>query len=82
MSLEKAIQHKKEKRKPYKDSRRFDRSCRNHGNCGWCENQRTFTNKRKCFVAQAQIDETNYETGKEYENAFDFDLEKEIFGEK
>ncbi len=37
MSLDKAIEHGKEKRKPYRGSKVIDRSCRNHGNCGWCE---------------------------------------------
>jgi hypothetical protein len=31
MSLDKAILHKKEHRKPYHDCRAFDKSCRNHG---------------------------------------------------
>lgn len=45
MSLEKAILHGKERRKPYTDVRRFVRSCRNHGSCGWCRSDRT-RNKR------------------------------------
>lgn len=49
MSLEKAIQHNKEKRKPYYDSRRFDYHCRNNGKCSWCKNSRTHRNKRKIF---------------------------------
>jgi hypothetical protein len=57
MSLDKAIEHGKEKRKPYRGSKCFDRSCRNHGNCGWCENNRTFERKRKSFAAQDEIDE-------------------------
>jgi hypothetical protein len=40
MSLDKAIQHGKEKRKPYRDSRAFDRSCRNHGDCPYCAGKR------------------------------------------
>lgn len=36
MGLEQAIIHKKEHRKPYHDSRRFDATCRNHGYCPWC----------------------------------------------
>ena len=42
MSLEKAIQHGKEKRKQYKGrtSKLFDWSCRNHGSCGYCKNNR------------------------------------------
>jgi hypothetical protein len=46
MSLEKAIYHGKERRKPYYDSRRFDWSCRNHKSCGYCRNNRTFKHKK------------------------------------
>lgn len=31
MSLDKAVQHKKEHRKPWYDARAFDPWCRNHG---------------------------------------------------
>lgn len=37
MGLEKAIIHGKEWRKPYYNSGRFDRTCRPHGGCPWCE---------------------------------------------
>lgn len=40
MSLDKAIKHGKEKRKPYKKSKAFDTSCRNHGSCPWCKANR------------------------------------------
>ena len=46
MSLEKAIKHGKEKREQYRKSKAFDRTCRNHGSCPYCENNRTFQ-KRK-----------------------------------
>lgn len=47
MSLDKAIEHGKERRKPYKGSRRFDRSCRNHGSCAYCERGRLHKHKRR-----------------------------------
>lgn len=49
MSLEKAIKHKKEHRKPYHGSKYFDKTCRNHGGCPWCEENRKhkFTTKDK-----------------------------------
>ena len=40
MSLDKSIQHGKEHRKPYRGSKAIDRSCRNHGSCDWCRNNR------------------------------------------
>lgn len=44
MSLNKAIEHKKEHRKPYIGSKAIDRTCRNHGSCLWCQDNRTYKN--------------------------------------
>lgn len=41
MSLDKAIAHGKEKRKPYRGSKAIDGTCRNHGSCQWCVENRT-----------------------------------------
>lgn len=41
MSLDRAIKSGKEHRKPYRGSKRADRSCRNHGGCSYCERNRT-----------------------------------------
>lgn len=40
MSLDKAIEHGKEHRKQYKGGKAIDRTCRNHGGCVWCEENR------------------------------------------
>ena len=40
MSLDKAIQSGKEKRQPYRGSKRFGYSCRNHGSCPYCQSGR------------------------------------------
>ena len=48
MSLDKAIKYKKEHRKPYKGGKAIDPSCRNHGGCKWCEENR----KHKYEVAK------------------------------
>ena len=37
MSLDKAIEHGKEKRKPYRGAKAVDSHCRNHGDCPWCQ---------------------------------------------
>lgn len=39
MSLDKAIEHGKEERKPYRGAKAIDYTCRNHGSCDWCERQ-------------------------------------------
>jgi len=57
MSLEKAIAHGKEKRKPYRGSKRFDCSCRNHGSCGYCLSNRTLFDKKARLRVAGQEDE-------------------------
>jgi hypothetical protein len=47
MSLRKGIKHGKEHREEYYGSKRFDRSCRNHGSCGYCEGNRTHKHAKK-----------------------------------
>ena len=47
MSLDKAITHGKEKRRPYRGAKAIDATCRNHGTCKWCEGNRTHGNKRR-----------------------------------
>ena len=40
MSLDKSIQHGKEHRKPYHGAKAISNSCRNHGSCDWCRDNR------------------------------------------
>lgn len=47
MSLNKAIEHHKEHRKPYKGAKAIDKHCRNNGNCDWCKGNRTYSNKKR-----------------------------------
>lgn len=42
MALDKSIESGKEHRKPYKGSKRFDRTCRNHGSCDYCKGNRLY----------------------------------------
>lgn len=53
MSLDKAIKNGKEHRKEYYGSKAIDRSCRNHGGCPWCEENRQYKNLKRM---QAMID--------------------------
>ena len=57
MSLEKAIQHGKERRKRYYGSEAFDHSCRPHGGCSYCESNRKFSTMK----AQIKADKTEQE---------------------
>jgi len=62
MSLEKAIQHGKEKRAPYYGGGRFDLTCRPHGAgrahpCPWCANNRMARNRRwEAYAADSAAD--------------------------
>lgn len=46
MSLDKAIEHGKEHRKPYVHSKAIARSCRDHGSCEWCKQSRLHQKNR------------------------------------
>lgn len=45
--LDKAIEHKKEHRKPYRGGKAISLQCRNHGGCPWCEENRKYKYKKK-----------------------------------
>lgn len=55
MSLDKAIEHNKEKRKPYRGAKSCDSSCRNHGSCDYCRRARLFSrmkSEERCILAE------------------------------
>ena len=55
MALDKAIEHGKEHRKPYKGAKAVCSSCRNHGGCLWCEGNRTNKEKSTDKIAKKHI---------------------------
>lgn len=56
MAFDKAIRYGKTKRKPYRDSRRFDSRCRNNGRCGYCRGNRLHSVRIRQESAQSQIE--------------------------
>lgn len=60
MSLNKAIKHKKEHRKEYYGSKAVDKTCRNHGSCAWCEENRRYREYK--LEEAADIDEKEWES--------------------
>jgi len=52
--LDKAIEHGKEHRKPYRGSKRFDCTCRNHGSCDYCLSNRLAKYIRKEQATEEQ----------------------------
>ncbi len=57
MGLEKAILSQKEYRRPYRGSKAFDSSCRNHGGCSWCLGNRIHKYKIKEESADFRLKE-------------------------
>lgn len=55
MSFDTVYKNRKDWRKPYRRSLRFDRSCRNHGDCGYCENNRTYFDKKLRYAADEEL---------------------------
>ncbi|MCM1237083.1 MAG: hypothetical protein NC489_43975 [Ruminococcus flavefaciens] len=59
MSLNKSIANGSEHRKPYRKSKAVDRTCRNHGTCVFCRENRLYS-ARKILLKMT-------ERGNEYE---------------
>ena len=47
MSFYVVYPNRKDHRRPYYDTRRFDASCCNHRSCTYCRDGRLFTNRRR-----------------------------------
>jgi len=61
--IDKAIEHGKEHRKPYYRSSRSDKTCRPHGSCSYCENNRFHATKVRELAAEQQLRELIEEEG-------------------
>jgi hypothetical protein len=60
MSMDKAIEHGKEHRKPYYGSKAVDVSCRCHGGCGWCLDNRLYKYKKNIEKMLDEMAEMGY----------------------
>lgn len=69
MSFDKAIRYNKEHRREYHDSRAFDRTCRCHGSCPYCERNRRYRELRLKEKEKYDI--------KEYKNDTDTGIDNE-----
>jgi hypothetical protein len=47
MSLYKSIKSGKEHRKQFRGAKAVDTHCCNHGSCVWCQENRTYNNKKR-----------------------------------
>lgn len=59
MSFDKSIQSGKSHRKPYRGAKAIDATCRNHGSCKWCEENRTHKNDKRELAAEQELREYN-----------------------
>ena len=57
MSLHKAIASGKEKRKQYYRAKAYVGSCRNHGSCLYCQENRHYKNTKRNKASIAQLEE-------------------------
>jgi len=57
--LDKAIEHGKEHRQPYQGAKACDRSCRNHGSCNWCRNNRNYRNMKLEEKIKFEVENNN-----------------------
>ena len=55
MSLEKAIEHKKEHRKKYRGMKAIDPWCRNHNYCWICRGNRLHKKKKDEEIAKIEL---------------------------
>lgn len=57
MSLDKAIEHNKEHRKPYRGAKECDKTCRNHGSDDWAKNNRLNRSNRLIEKSNQELKE-------------------------
>ena len=60
MSLDKAIEHGKEQRKPYYKSKAVDATCRPGGSCPYCQRGRRHKNRKRLEAAKDEQGECRY----------------------
>lgn len=65
MSLDKAIKHGKEKRKPYYGCKAFDNTCRNHGSDDYMKENRLHKNRKRLITATSKLQDFEWENGNE-----------------
>ena len=57
MAFDNDYPNRKDRRKEYRKSKAFDRTCRNHGSCKYCELNRTHNDRKRRIAARKDIDE-------------------------
>lgn len=55
LSLDESIESGKEHRKPWRGSKNFDKTCRNHGGCNWCKGNRLYSTTKELERCKEQL---------------------------
>jgi hypothetical protein len=71
MSFDNTYSKRKDWRNSYLHSQRFDRSCRPHGGCGYCRDNRLYSYKKRKLKAQTSLEEADLKLLRELPNEFD-----------
>ena len=58
MGLEKAIEYHKEHRKKYRGAKSVASSCRNHGSCPYCKDNRTYQSRKLKEKIKSELKES------------------------
>lgn len=62
MSLDKAIEHNKEHRKPYRGAKACDKTCRNHGSDDWAKDNRLYRANKLLEKSEQDLEEMDLVT--------------------
>lgn len=62
MSLDKAIEHNKEHRKPYRGAKACDKTCRNHGSDDWAKDNRLYRSNKLLEKSEQDLEEMDLVT--------------------
>ena len=55
VGFDKNYPNRKDRRKEYRDSRNFDTTCRCHGSCPYCQNNRLFFDRKARRAAELDL---------------------------
>lgn len=61
--LDKAIEHHKEHRKQYHGAKAVDKTCRNHGDCPWCQGNRHYSSLKRLEKTEFDLRLAKFDVG-------------------
>ncbi len=61
MGFDNNYPNRKDRRQPYRRSKRHTKSCRNHGSCAWCQGNRNHGTEKREPIKEEPDDSTQHE---------------------